>query len=115
MNTYDIGDRIRIGNPMYRAADNTPLADSPEPFRNNGVAVNPDTVTIRIRRPDSTVTEAPPTQDTDPLNNNAPITGRYYLDVTLDQAGYWHYTLAGTGAATTAESGRFLVRPDPTR
>ena len=85
-NTYDIGDQVRLSVAFTNSA---------------GVATDPTTVTITIRKPDQTTST--PTALTS-------ATGTWYTDVTLDQTGNWYYRFAGTGALVAAEEGEFYVR-----
>lgn len=81
---YDLGTTVRIKGTL----------------RAEGVPVDGDSVTLKVRRPDKTETTLAFTQD-------GP--GNYYRDVVVDQPGQWHYQWysASPGAL---EEGSFIVR-----
>lgn len=72
-------------------------------FRNSaGALANPTTVTVHYQKGNATpVTNAAPTNDS---------TGKYHIDVDLDEPGEWKYDWVGTGAVAAVEEGRFTVR-----
>ena len=102
--SYDLGDRVRLGN--HSSNTNTGAITDV-----NGDAVDPTDITMVVKEPDGTAT-------TYTFNGTPTLskenTGRYYVDVTLDAAGLWAYTLAWTGAAVGAESGMLHVRKSVT-
>jgi hypothetical protein len=102
--SYDLGDRARLGNHSSNASTGA-ITDV------NGDAVDPTDITMVVTEPDGTAT-------TYTFNGTPPLskenTGRYYVDVTLDQAGLWSYRLAWTGAAVGAEEAQLHVRKSVT-
>ena len=106
--SFDIGDQIRLGNQVGDNADGTDRAAFTTIA---GVASDPTTVTLELLKPDATtLTYAWPTQGAaDGLLTREEV-GRFYRDVSLDSAGLWHWTLTGTGTVGTSESGSFYVR-----
>lgn len=87
MGRIDVGDVVRI-QATFRDID--------------GVARDPTTVTLRVRKPSGTVT-------TPAVSHPTPGSGVYYADVSLDEAGVWRYEWTTTGNPTVAEGGEFYV------
>jgi hypothetical protein len=86
--SYQVGDRIRLGNHFASgAAAFTDVSD--------GTAV--------------VYAWPTPSGSQQALVEEAAQTGRFYADVTLDQAGRWRYRLAGTGAVVAAVEGHLTV------
>jgi hypothetical protein len=101
ISTYQVGDLLRIGN---HAGDTARTA-----FLNvSGVATDPTVVTFTVRKPDGTTTAYVYGTDAE-VQKEAATTGRYYMDLSLDQSGIWTWELAGTGAVETAEQSQFRV------
>lgn len=102
--SYDVGDRIRLGNHSSNTATGA-ISDV------NGDPVDPTDITMRVEEPDGTAV-------TYSFNGVPSLSkenvGRYYVDVTLDAAGLWKYRLAWTGAAIGAEEGVLHVRKGQT-
>lgn len=106
-NTYDRGDRVRIGN---HSALNVQAFKDPA-----GTDADPDVeIKLMVKLPNGTVLtytygDAPP----DDLSKES--TGRYYKDYDIaDDAptGNYYYRLSGTGTnVRAAEEGTFTVRP----
>jgi hypothetical protein len=97
MAVYDIGDRVKV----YTS---TPFTDS------DGVIVDPDIVTFRIKEPDGTVT--PYVYDDDPEVVKDGV-GIYYILVNVDAHGNWYYRIEGTDAGLNymgADEGNFTAR-----
>ena len=91
MTVCDVGKIVRLG------ATFTPAG---------GVPTNPTSVALVVRAPDGAggwVTTSPA-----PVSEGA---GVYHYDYQPAQAGYHTYRWSGTGVVTTAEEGRFYVRP----
>lgn len=91
MNTYDIGDLVRIQST----------------FKNvDGTVVDPTTITFKLKTPDGTVT-------TYVYGSNAEVvkegTGIYHVDWSCTQAGQHIYLYVGTGTVQTAEDATFMV------
>lgn len=99
--TRDIGDLERIGN--HAASGAAAFADI------SGTATDPTAVTLSVRKPDGTrLVYGWPSDGA----NGAVVkdeTGRFHVDVLLDQAGNWLYRLAGTGDVTAAAEGYLTV------
>ena len=98
--SYDVGDRVRLGNHSSNPSTGA-ITDV------NGDPSDPTDITLVVAKPDGDA-------DTYTFNGTPPLSkeavGRYYVDVTLDQAGLWTYRLAGTGAVVIAEEGQLHVR-----
>lgn len=104
--SYDIGDKIRLGNQAGENEDGTERGAFTDI---TGAAADPTTVSLELKKPDGTdVVYGYPTGADGNLTKET--TGRYYRDVSLDQAGLWQWTLAGTGVVETSEQGSFFVR-----
>lgn len=70
-----------------------------------GILTNPLTVTLTVRAPDGTETAST-------LESGTVIqaeTGKFYVDVTLDQSGQWVWRWETTGDVTGADDGELLV------
>ena len=99
-NAYDVGDRLRLGNHSGNTATTA--------FKNSaGVDTDPTAITLRLEKPDGTATTY--------THNGTPAltretTGRYYVDVDLDQSGVWAAELKGTGAIVALDQWQFFVR-----
>ncbi len=83
--SYQVGDKVRLKATFTNIDED---------------AINPDTVTFRVKKPDGTVTVY-----SDPVNSS---TGVFYKDLTVDAAGIWTYKVIGTGAVAVEEA-TFLV------
>jgi hypothetical protein len=102
--SYQVGDRIRLGNHFASGA--AAFTDV------SGAAADPTAALLTVEKPDGTaVVYAWPTPSgsQQALVEEAAQTGRFYADVTLDQAGRWRYRLAGTGAVVAAVEGHLTV------
>lgn len=86
---YDIGDKVRL-----KAT-----------FEQDDSGVDPDTVTLKVKAPDGTITTV-----TDGSMTHT-TTGVYSYDVDVDQVGMWHFKFTSTGAYQAAGEGTFRVRP----
>jgi hypothetical protein len=102
--SYDVGDRVRLGNPSTNTST-TAILDA------DGDAVDPAQVTLTVTEPDGTST-AYTVGGANALTKET--TGRYYADVTLDAAGIWSYALAGAGTAVFTEQAQLHVRKSVT-
>jgi hypothetical protein len=105
---YDIGDKLRLGNHAGTNEDDTTRGA----FTNiAGVATNPTSVSLELKRPDGTALVYNfPTQGTGDGLLTQETTGRYYRDLSMDTAGLWHWSLSGTGSVETSEQGALYVR-----
>jgi hypothetical protein len=97
--SYSVGSRVRLGNH----SSNT---DTAAFTTVGGVATDPTAVTLVAEKPDQTST----TYTYAGLTLSKETTGRYYVDVTLDQAGLWTYRMAGTGAVVATMEHQLHVR-----
>lgn len=89
INIHDVGDRVRIAVE----------------FRNlDGALADPSTVTVKHQDPSGNETSSTSSWTKDG-------TGRYHLDVDIDESGTWYYRWAGTGDLVAAGEGSFIVRP----
>jgi hypothetical protein len=100
--TYDIGDRIRLGNHSALGVS---------AFKNSaGADADPSAITLIVKEADGTSTTYTFSGSPALLKET---TGRYYVDIDLDSTappGTWYYRLAGTGTVMAAEEGSFTVR-----
>ncbi|NOR90904.1 MAG: hypothetical protein GQ524_11705 [Anaerolineales bacterium] len=88
---YDIGDIVRV--TAY--------------FTIDGVATDPSSgPTCKYKDPSAVVVTKTHPGDAEVVKD---ATGRYHLDVTIDESGTWFYLWAGTGTAQASEEGNFDV------
>ncbi len=107
MATYDQGDIIRLGNHSTLIDPDTGVAALA--FKNAaGVDTDPTGVTLTVRKTPSGAVTTYTFGGTPALTKET--TGRYYVDVAIDQEGTWFWELAGTGTVQTARVGSFHVR-----
>lgn len=101
--SYQIGDLVRVGN--YSGTSGT------EEFALlNGTVTDPTVTHVEIEKPDGTVlVYALPHDAATDGDLTLESTGRFYVDIAVDQAGVWQYREAGTGAVTAAFQGAFYV------
>ena len=90
-NTYDIGDRVSCSVTFATVA---------------GTSTDLTTVTVIVKGPSASTTYV--------YGSGADVvksdTGDYYIDQTIDAAGYWCTTWKGTGTLIAAEHSYFQVR-----
>lgn len=92
MNTFDIGDMVRLGAT----------------FTTGGVATDPTTVSLSVKPAGSTVTSY--TWALAEITRTG--AGVFFKDVPIvTYSGTWNYRWVGTGVISTAEEGSFIVRP----
>lgn len=105
----DVGDMGRFGNAATDPATGQPLASPPAAFTTGGVAADPTTVTILVRKMDGTVLEYgwPAAGPDGPALRES--VGRFYVDVEYDQSGNWRCRIEGTGAVKAAAEGSVRV------
>ena len=89
MNTYDIGDQVRITGTFTNVS---------------GAAADPTGVTIYVRR-----RNGPVTTYIYPATITKSSTGVFYADYTITDEGVYDYRIVGTGAVVTASEGTFGV------
>ena len=65
-----------------------------------GTAVDPTTVTVRVRAPSGTVTTPAATKDS---------VGNYHVDIDANTEGTWHYRFEGTGSNQGASEHQFVI------
>jgi len=100
----NVGELPRFGNhgvTVIELAAGVP-PDARAPFTDlNGAAVDPTSVTLHVLKPDgSTLAYGwPVTATNGTLTKES--TGRFYMDVLIDQAGRWKINQSGTGLAQT--------------
>lgn len=75
-------------------------------FKDASVAVDPDTVTFRVRSPAGTVTAYVYGVDADVVRDGL---GNYHVDLALPTAGAWYWRWEATGTYAAAEEGSLLV------
>lgn len=91
-----VGDTIRLAQ-NYQDED--------------GVDLDPDTVTLEILAPDYTSTTYVYGTDDELVRLD---TGDYYCDFAPDDSGRWTYRWTSTGTGTSSvKVGRFVVQVDP--
>lgn len=90
-NTYDIGDVVRLDVAFTTQAD---------------VAVDPGTITVKIKNPIGTVTTYVYGVDAEVIRDS---TGNYYVLIDADKEGVWYYRWEGTGANQSADEDTFTV------
>ena len=92
MNTYDVGDQVRI---------TVQISDA------DGVAVDPTLLTCFYRDPVGIVTERVYETDEAVIRDGA---GAYYVDLVANRSGVWVYRWECSGTVTAAVEGQFTVR-----
>jgi len=70
------------------------------------VLTDPTTVTLKVKDPSGNVDTY--TLALSQVNNSS--TGVYFKNISLDEAGYWYYQWAGTGAVESVEEDYLVVR-----
>ena len=94
MNSYDIGDLIRLRGSFTNSA---------------GAAVDPSSVTLQYRQ----LIADPSSYTTLVYGVNSIVkasTGEYYHDLSVTSDGEWRYRWNGLGANAAAVEGSFKVR-----
>jgi hypothetical protein len=108
LSAFDINDLVRIGNHTGTNGNGDSRAAFKDPL---GVATDPSAVTVRLRKPSGAVLiYGWPTVAADGILVKE-ATGKFYIDVLIDEAGTWYWQLTGTGTVQTSEAGEFWVRP----
>lgn len=92
MNTYDIGDKIRITGTWTDTLD---------------AAVDPSTIVFSFKTPGAVVDSYTFGIDPEVVRVD---TGVYYVDLAVDEAGKWSYRFAGTGSGAAAAENTLSVR-----
>lgn len=91
MNKYHAGDAVRCTVTFRDLA---------------GVVADPTAVVAKYRNGSGAVTTKTYGVDAEVVKSS---TGVYYIDITPDAAGTWHYRFSGTGAVIAAEEASFSV------
>lgn len=91
-NTYDKGDEVRCTGTFTDA---------------NESAVDPDAVTFKVRDPSGNITSYIYGTDSELVKS---ATGIYYVDVDVDESGYWRYRFESTGSGQAAGENEFNVK-----
>ncbi|HRP25949.1 hypothetical protein [Thauera sp.] len=92
MNSYDLGDQVRL-SAAFTDADGAP--------------VDPTVVTVKYSDPTGDVTDLTYGVDVAVTQEAG---GSYYVDFVPDRAGQWRYRWESSGAVTAAAEGSFLVK-----
>lgn len=92
-NSYDLGDLVRISGVFKDAA---------------GEAIDPTSVSFRLRDPAGTVTTYVYGVAAELVKDS---TGNYHIDVGASASGTWRYRWQSTGTGQAAEEGAFVVEP----
>lgn len=89
MNTYELGAKSTLTG-VFTDID--------------GMAMSPDTITVRVRRPSGGV-------DTYTGGDiNVPEVGSAEIEITLDEVGFWFYRFEGTGNVVVPDESSLYVR-----
>lgn len=89
-NVYDKGDLVRITGTFTVAS----------------TATDPTTITLKVKDPSGNVDTY--TYALSQVTKSS--TGVYYKDISLDEAGYWHYQWTGTGTVESVDEDYLVVR-----
>jgi hypothetical protein len=92
INVYDKGDLIRIPAEFINYLD---------------VVADPGVVRFKFTKPDGVIITYVYLTDAELVKD---ATGNYHVDLSLTQAGDWHYVWLGTGAVESAQQGMFAVQ-----
>lgn len=90
-NKYDKGDVVRATGS----------------FTGGGAAIDPDSVSFRVKAPDGTVTVYVYLTDAELVKE---ATGVYHVDVDANANGEWFYRWESSGLGQAAAEGRFIVK-----
>lgn len=93
INVYDIGDVVRVTGTFTDASDDP---------------ADPSGVQLAYEGPTGTATTLTYGVDAEVVKAS---TGSYYVEITPDACGDWHYRWTGTGTGAGAQEGQFVVRP----
>jgi len=73
---------------------------------------DPTTITVRVKKPDGTVTVIGPVAGATGGSGIVRVSaGVFKTDITLDDAGYWFFRAEGTGVAAATEESHAIVDP----
>lgn len=93
IDVYDVGDLVRVTAAFTNTA---------------GTATDPTAVTLKVIDPSGN--EASYAYGESPSVVEKSATGGYYADLSIDEAGDWHYQWLGTGTVQAVEPGQFVVQ-----
>ena len=99
-NEYDIGDIVRL----YAGDADTALTSG---FTQNGTAIDPGGVVVKIKNPYGATTTYTYGTDAEVVKE---ATGRYRVDIAPTIHGVWAYRWEGLVSAQAAEEATFTVR-----
>jgi hypothetical protein len=91
MNSYDVGDLVRVTATFTNAA---------------GTVADPAAVTARYRSPSGTTTTLTYGVDAELVKES---TGVYHVDISASESGTWSYRFASTGSGQAANEESFFV------
>jgi len=89
---YDVGDRVRFSATFKDI---------------NGTAMDPTTITFKIKSPSGTTTTYVYGQNGELVRTG---TGTYRVDFDMTEGGVWNYRWEGSGALVVAEEGQVTVK-----
>lgn len=89
---FDVGDLVRADVTFTNSAGN--VAD-------------PTTVSVIYTSPSGTTTTKTYITDSEVVKDS---TGKYHIDITIDEAGMWYYRWEGTGTLVAAVESFIAVR-----
>lgn len=92
VNTYDIGDLVKIS---------ATFTDE------NGTATDPTTLEAAFKSPSGTISTFTYGTDPEVVRDSA---GVYHLDISITESGRYDYRWSSTGTGQAAEEGYFEVR-----
>jgi hypothetical protein len=92
-NQYDLGTAVRCSASFEDPDDHS--------------AIDPTTVSVSVKDPSGTIVTKVYGTDTEVKK---PRTGTFYIDVTANAVGVWHYRFFSTGTGQAAEENSFVVR-----
>jgi len=91
INIYENGQKVKCA-VMFTVSD---------------IATDPTTVTAKVKDPSGNVSTYVYGTDEEVVKSSA---GNYYIDVTTDEKGLWHFRFEGTGTCVAVEESAFRVR-----
>ncbi len=92
INVYDIGDLVTVRGAFTDAA---------------GLPADPAAVSVAYEDPSGNVTTLVYGVDAAVVKDS---TGNYSLEISIDEAGDWHYRWIATGTGQGAQLGQFAVK-----
>ena len=91
MNLYEQGNVVRVSVVFKNAA---------------GVPTDPTAVTLRLRKPDTTVITYTYQSGAEIVRDSA---GAFHADIVVNKRGTWEYKWMGTGAVVASDENSFEV------